>query len=222
MKNLFIKEKSYKLPTIWGWLVIFVTIAVPLWLLIGHLNSFLSLNKPVDAKVMVVEGWLPTYVLAKAAQEFRMKGYSRLFSTGIAIDRGEFFWQEKTYADMGASSMRHLGLDSHVVVAVPSSLVKADRTFASACALKRFLDSTDPKFPSINVVSLGPHSRRSRLLFQQALGKQTTVGIYSYPDETYDPRTWWSTSTGFKMTVDEAISYCYTKFIFLMKKRSCL
>ena len=169
---------------------------------------------------MVVEGWLPTFILTKAAQEFRAKRYSMLFSTGIAIDRGDFYWQEKTFADMAAATMRHLGLDSHVVVAVPALPVKVDRTFASACALKRYFDSTGLRISGINVVSLGPHSRRSRLLFQKALGKKIKVGIYSYPDETYDPKRWWGSSNGFKATIDEIVSYCYSIVVFSFKKSS--
>jgi hypothetical protein len=222
MKIVFIKEKSCRVPTVWGWLALFFLLSVSFFLGATHLNSFLSLNKPVDAKVMVVEGWLPTFVLTKAAQEFRSKRYSMLYSTGIAIEKGDLFWSEKTYADMGAATMRHLGLDSHVVVAVPASQIRVDRTFASACALRRFLDSTGQRISGINVVSLGPHSRRSRLLFQKALGKRTKVGIYSYPDETYDSRTWWGTSNGFKSTIDEAVSFCYTKFVFWVKKNKCL
>jgi|WetSurMetagenome_2_1015567.scaffolds.fasta_scaffold194808_2 hypothetical protein len=218
----FSKKRLCRAPTVWGWLVLCTIFFGFCFFSVNNLNSFLSLNKPLDAKVMVMEGWLPTTVLTKAAQEFRTKNYSMIFVTGIAIDRGEFYWQEKTYADMGAASLRHIGLDSHVVVAIAAPQVKMDRTFASACALRRFLDSTGQRVSEVNVVSLGPHSRRSRLLFQQALGKRIKVGIFSYPDETYDPKTWWASSNGFKAIVDETVSYCYTKFVFCFKKSNCL
>jgi hypothetical protein len=219
MKIVFIKEKSCKAPTVWGWLVIVVIVVVSCALVVVNLNSFLSISKPIDAKVMVVEGWLPTYVLVMAAHEFKSKNYSMLFSTGTAIDKGDFFWEEKTFADMGAKAMRRIGLDSTIVFTVPASQVKVDRTFASACALKHWIDSCGVRIPKINVVSLGPHSRRSGLLFQKAFGNKTKVGMISYPDQTYDARTWWNSSNGFKTTIDEAVSYCYTKLVFWIKKR---
>ena len=222
MKIVFIKEKNCKIPTLWGWLVLFVVAAVFCSVVIVKLNSFLSISKPIDAKAMVVEGWLPTYVLAMAAQEFRDKNYTILFSTGGIIDKGDFYWDQKTFADMGAGTMRRLGLDSTIVFAVPASQVKVDRTFASACALKHWIDSAGQRITKVNLISLGPHSRRSGLLFQKALGKKTKVGVISYPDQTYDARTWWNSSNGFKTTIDEAVSYCYTNLVFWIKKRDCL
>jgi hypothetical protein len=219
MKNIFFKKKSCTTPTLWGWITFPIAAAVVFYCLFANCNSFLSINKPLDAKVLVIEGWLPEYALVKAAEEFRSKNYARVFSTGIKIEKGDFFWREKTYADMGAAAMRHLGLDSSSVIAVPAFGVKADRTFASACALRRWIDSTGQRISKVNLMSLGPHSRRSRLLFQKALGNPIKVGIISYPDETYDPHKWWKTSNGFKATVDEALSYCYTKLIFRIKKR---
>jgi hypothetical protein len=217
MKNVFFKEKIRTRPTLWGWMCLLAIAVIFFCLVTVKCNSYLAVTRPLDARVMVVEGWLPEYALSQAAEEYRNKRYSLLLSTGIKIDKGEFFWQERTYADMGASSMRHLGLDSASVVAVPASGVKADRTYASACALRRWIDSTGRKISRINLVSLGPHSRRSRLLFQKALGSGVAVGVISYQDETYDPCQWWKTSNGFKSTIDEAISYCYTKLIFSIK-----
>jgi hypothetical protein len=218
MKNILFKKKVCTTPTLWGWLAMSAAVAMAICLITMNCNAFLTVNKPIDAKVMVVEGWLPDYALSQAAKEFRTKRYSSLFSTGIRIDKGDYFLQEKTWADMGASSMRHLGLDSASVIAVPASEVKVDRTYASACALKRWIDSAGPGISRLNLVSLGPHSRRSQLLFQKALGEKAVVGIISIPDETYDPHNWWKTSNGFKSTIDEAVSYCYTKLVFSLRR----
>jgi hypothetical protein len=219
LKNFIVREKVCTVPTLWGWLFVCAAGLMAISLITMNCNAFLAVDRPIDAKVMVVEGWLPEYALAQAAAEFRTKRYSVLFSTGIRMDKGDYFWQEKTWADMGASSMLHLGLDSASVIAVPASGVKVDRTYASACALRRWIDSAGSGISRLNLVSLGPHGRRSRLLFQKALGEKVTVGIISFPDVTYDPHEWWKTSNGFKSTIDEAISYCYTKLIFSLRKR---
>ncbi len=221
MKIVLFRERKCLFPTWTGGLAVGIFLVALLYLFVSNIHPFLSVNKPIDAKILVIEGWLPAKVLMEVANEFRNKKYTMLFSTGIPIERGEFFWQEKTYADMGAATMLHCGIDSNIVVAVPAFQVKVDRTFASACALRRLLDSTGQSISSLNVASLGTHSRRSRLLFQKALGKRINVGVYSFPDETYDPRRWWVSSNGFKTTIDEIVSYCYTKFIFWTKKRDC-
>jgi hypothetical protein len=218
MKIILIKEKTCKVPTITGWILIVAFIGFVTCFVVLNLYSFLSKTEPIDTQVMVVEGWMPVFALEKAAKEFTQKKYSLVFSTGIPIDKGYFCWREKTFADMGATTMRHLGIDSQAVIAVPGLDSKVDRTFASACALKHWIDSTGKRICAINVISLGPHSRRSRLLFQKALGKKIKVGIVSYPDETYDPRRWWASSNGFKTIIDETVSYAYTKLFFWIKK----
>jgi uncharacterized SAM-binding protein YcdF (DUF218 family) len=217
MKIYFLKKKECTAPTLLGWLAICSAVILASGSMMMNCNAFLTVSKPIDTRVMVVEGWLPEYALAQAAKEFRSGRYSLLFSTGIRMDKGDYFWKEKTWADMGASSMRRLGLDSASVIAVPASAIKVDRTYASACALRRWIDSSDQSISNFNLVSLGPHSRRSRLLFRKALGEKVEVGVISFSDETYDPNKWWKTSNGFKATIDEAISYCYTKLVFSLR-----
>jgi len=65
-----------------------------------------------------------------------------------------------------------------------------------------------------NLVSLGPHARRSRLLFAKALGPGYDVGVLSVPDPRYDAAAWWTSSAGFRLVTGELIAYAYTKLWF--------
>jgi hypothetical protein len=89
-----------------------------------------------------------------------------------------------------------------------------DRTYASALALKNWLGSHGVVETNLNVISLGPHSRRSRLLFEKALGKDYKVGIIAIENQEYDAKQWWASSAGVRSMLDEIIAYLYTRLSF--------
>ena len=63
-------------------------------------------------------------------------------------------------------------------------------------------------------MSSGAHSRRTRLLFQKAFGDGVTIGIVASPEREFDPRRWWTSSSGFRTVTSEIIAYLYARFIF--------
>jgi hypothetical protein len=77
--------------------------------------------------------------------------------------------------------------------------------------LKNWLGSHAVMETNFNVVSLGPHSRRSRLLFVKALGKDYKVGIIAIENQEYDARQWWASSAGVRTILDESIAYLYAR-----------
>jgi hypothetical protein len=107
-----------------------------------------------------------------------------------------------------------------VIVAVPTPEVGKNRTYASACDVKRWIDTSKLSIHSINLVSQGAHSRRSWLLYQRAFGEKIKVGIICSPDKSYDAKKWWMSSKGFRAVTDEIIAYAYAKFIFLFKLKT--
>jgi len=107
-----------------------------------------------------------------------------------------------------------LGMDSNALQPVPAPWVRRDRTYSSAVSLKAWLNARQMRPASINLITEGPHARRSRLLFEKALGKGIAVGIIALPTRGYDPRHWWRSSQGVRQVTGEAIAYCYARFLF--------
>ena len=66
----------------------------------------------------------------------------------------------------------------------------------------------------INIAGNGPHSRRTRLLYEKALGPGFQIGIFNVEERGFDPKGWWKTSQGFRTVVDETIAYAYARFFF--------
>ena len=66
---------------------------------------------------------------------------------------------------------------------------------------------------TINVVTEGAHARRTRLLYQKAVGRNVTVAIIAVSNADYNPKQWWRYSDGVREV--ESIAYIYAKFFFL-------
>ena len=72
----------------------------------------------------------------------------------------------------------------------------------------------DSSVHAINVLTQDVHARRTRLLFQRALGERATVGIIAVSNPDYDAGHWWRYSEGVRDVISEAIAYLYARFLF--------
>jgi hypothetical protein len=207
----FLQRRERLLPTWRGWLVLLFAGTALVVFSVRGAYSFLAVNDPVYNGALVVEGWLPDYALQQAVTEFRRDHYSRIFVTGGPLEYGAPLSEYRTYAERGAATLLRLGLSTNAVQAVPAPKVRADRTYASAVALKNWLDQHGAAETNFNVISLGPHSRRSRLLFENALGSSYRVGVTMVEDEDYDAGRWWESSAGVRTVMDEMIAYWYAR-----------
>ena len=201
-----------------GWL--FLVLLTGTSLLVFFLGSypFLALTRPVDADVLVVEGWIVDPAVRAGAELFKKGAYRIVYTTGGTIARSANYPASfETYAHRGAGILRNAGLPESVVQMVPSTLSKRDRTYSSALALGEWFRRHPPEVRSINIVTEGAHARRTRLLFEKALGKSVEIGIISVPSPDYDAKHWWRFSEGVREVVGESVAYFYARFFFFPK-----
>jgi hypothetical protein len=201
-----------------GRLLLLVAAVVSVIVLGRAVHPFLALEQPVASRLLVVEGWLPDYGLAEAAAEFQTNGYAKLYVTGVPLTEGGFLSEYKTLAQVGAATLLKMGLSSNVVEAVPAPEVRQDRTYASAVALRERLRAAGLQPESLMVISHGPHARRTRLLFEKAMGPSVKIGIKAVPVREYDPKRWWTSSSGVRTVVDEVTAYFYARLLFRAKE----
>jgi hypothetical protein len=209
-----LRRQEVSIPTWRGWLLAFLLLAIPGFALSRCIYPFLAIHKPFVGGLLVVEGWAPDYVLRSAIEEFQRDRYARIYVTGGPVEIGAPLSQYENFAAIGASTLVKLGLPTNAVQAVPAPRVAQDRTFASAVTLKRWWIEHGITPFKVQVMSLGPHTRRSRLLYQKAFGKGVTIGITSVPPRDYDPKRWWRSSAGFRTVTGEVIAYLYARLIF--------
>jgi len=178
------------------------------------LHPFLALNDPIPDGLLVVEGWAPDYGLQLAAEEFKRHQYSKIYVTGGPIEYGSHLLAYRTYAQSGAATLIAFGVDSNAVQAVPAPKVRQDRTFTAARALKRWWAEHGIAPERVHLVTEGPHARRSRLLYQMAMGKGVTIGVTAAPCQEYDQDHWWRFSSGVRNVIGEGLAYLYARFVF--------
>lgn len=176
--------------------------------------DFLAVNDPVPGGILVVEGWGPDFFLSEAVEEFRRGHYEGMFVTGGPIEKGSLFTEYKTYAQLAGASLLRMGMDEKDLHIIPADYVRKDRTYASAVALRNWLQAHHATVKKLSIMSMGPHSRRSRLLYEKAFGDQLRVGIVAVKDDEIDPKRWWATSQGFRSVTGEMIAYLYARFLF--------
>ena len=201
-------------PTLRGWLVLALTFGAAALVGVLGIGPFLAVTDSVPGGVLVVEGWVPDYMLERAIAEFKENHYDRLFVTGIPLQQGTPLSEYKNYANLGAATLVKLGMSTNDVQAVPTGRTRRDRTHAMALGLKKWLREHDMAPTKVNLITGGPHARRSRLMFEKALGKGVTVGVIAIPTDDYDERHWWHYSQGVRDIIGETLAYAYARLLF--------
>jgi uncharacterized SAM-binding protein YcdF (DUF218 family) len=198
-----------------GWLVLIVIGFATGALLLLNVYPFLAVTDRVEADVMVVEGWVRPYAIRAAVKEFNAGGYRQIYTTGGPVTgKGGYINDFQTSASVGADLLRKEGISREVLQMVPCRVIGRDRTYSSAVALRDWFRKHDVQVRSFNIITEGAHTRRTRLLFKEALGKDVNVGVIAVPNPDFDARRWWYYSEGVEDVVEEALGYLYAKFFF--------
>jgi uncharacterized SAM-binding protein YcdF (DUF218 family) len=198
-----------------GWLIsVFLGSAVCCWFLFDA-HSFLAISQPANTDILVVEGWVNDYTIVAASQEFKSGHYQHILTTGGPVTGlGHYINDYQTEASVGAARLRKIGIPEDSLQTVPSRVMNRDRTYAAAVALREWFREHDIAAKSLNVLTENVHARRTRLLFQKALGDDVRVGIVAVPNPDYDSKHWWRYSEGVKDVISEGAAYIYARLFF--------
>ncbi|HVM62825.1 MAG TPA: ElyC/SanA/YdcF family protein [Verrucomicrobiae bacterium] len=208
------KRRECVIPTLWGWIALLLLVAVLAAFGIRVAHQFLTVNDPVPSKILVVEGWVPDYAVDRIRSEIDRGRCDKVLVTGAAITSGAYLCGYTNWAEFGAATLLRRGVDTNSVEAVPAGMVVRDRTYTSAVALRVWLRHHPIGVKSFNLLTMADHSRRSRLLFTKAMGREYHVGVISVEERTFDPNRWWRSSEGVRTVVGEMIAYGYARFLF--------
>ncbi len=208
------RKTTCRRPTLWGWLMILGSLTAIVYFLMSHVAGFLTVNKPVESKTMIIEGWLPDYALEHAVEVYRRDKYEHLIVTGIPLHQWKSIANYESMAEVTANNIKKLGLhDTVYQAAIPHNILR-DRTYSTALVARMIFEEHPGWERSFNIFSLGVHSRRSLLMFEKAFGNDYKIGIIAGKDISYDPKHWWRTSKGFRSISSELFSYLFVRFFF--------
>jgi hypothetical protein len=178
------------------------------WWSVPRWQSFLQVNAPVQADVLIVEGWTPDYVLEAARAEFVRGGYRLVVTSGGPLEKGGFLVTNyHSYAQLAAQSLVALGIPSDRVVAAPAADSLRHRTYLSAVAVRAKLTELGRRGEGINVFTEGAHGRRTWNVYRKAMSADVPLGIISCRTQRYEPERWYATSAGVKDVLTESLGW---------------
>lgn len=90
----------------------------------------------------------------------------------------------RTGAESARMRLIVAGIDSSLITAVPARKVRINRTLTSALAFRDWIETSNIEVKGINIISMGPHSRRTWMTYRKILSAQYDIGIISVPDNS--------------------------------------
>jgi hypothetical protein len=199
--------------TVWcpTWLGLFCAsalVVVPMawWCACGE--SFLSLTRRLPTEVLLVEGWIGRDGIRAAGQEFEKQGYRYIVATGGPTS---ISWSEdrSSYAEMAGRELMRLGIPEERIIVAPAREAKRQRTYEFAIAAWRALQATGIRPRALNVFTLGPHARRSRLVFAKVFGPVTEIGVVDWLPSGEASVPWWRSSERARDFLSETAGYAF-------------
>jgi len=214
------RRRQVWLPTGFGALLLLAALALAATGLGRHAYDLLALERPArgaagtGARTLVVEGWLDAPELGQALVALRAGPYERVLTTGGPVPNwpgSAPVWP--SYAERAAAYLRANGA-AVPVIAVAAPFTAQDRTYLSALMVRAWAQRAGVRLEAIDLYSAGVHARRSWLVYRMALGDAVEVGVRSARPTDHDARRWWTSSTGAKTTLGEALSLAWTACCF--------
>ncbi len=214
MSNLFFKRRHILVPSLLGWLLITALFFFAAWLLLLNTYSFLAKQKPGHAKMLVVEGWIPDHGLRNAIEYYSENNYEIMVVTGVPITQWTYSSPFSNMAEASVESMKRLFFKDTIYTATIPNTVLRDRTYGTAVALKMELEKWNLGYNDFDLYTMGAHARRSHLMYRKAFSDGRQIGLITDTDPSFDAKSWYKTSRGFRIVFSELISYFYSALFF--------
>jgi hypothetical protein len=207
------KSSVCRAPTLLGWICILFALFLSGFGYFRGIHHFLAVNKPIDARILVVDGQYPGYGYDSIASLVRKKHYAYVITTGVDVDYTYISEENFNIAAWSFKVLSFKDLGNCRLEKVPAGKVQRDRTYTSALAVKDWLKQNN-LVQDMNIVTFGVHSRRSWILYKKAFKNQNRVGVIALHDLSYDNRKWYKDSRGVRQILSETIGYLYTRIFF--------
>lgn len=121
----------------------------------------------------------------------------------------------RNYAEKAACFLQTQNIPSEKIIPVCGKNKFHSRTFDSAIAVCRWLQTKDLTKKNINLVSMGVHARRSYMIYKNVLGKDFTCGVINIPSIFYNHEQWWKYQIAWQSLLKEFFAYFYTELLLL-------
>jgi hypothetical protein len=212
VKFHFAQRRTLWWPTCLGWATLCSLFLAVLAFWILETETFLGSTHRLKADVLVVEGWIGSKGVQAAKAEFDSGGYRYIVTAnGLTENRwGDEHW---VYALIAAKELLRDGVPPNRIIPAPPNETESQRTFESASAAWRKLRAYGITPMALNIFTLGPHARRSRLVYAKVFGPDIPVGMIAWNPASYAHEHWWRSSERASGLVKESAGYLF-EFLF--------
>jgi hypothetical protein len=187
-----------------GGLCLVLVLLTPVFWLCFYGETFFSLTRRVPAEVLVVEGWIGNDGIRAAAAEFETADYRYIVATGGQTDNRP---HSRNYAEIAGEELIRSGIPKDRLIIAPTGEIERERTFKSAVAAWQALQHRGIHTEDINVLTLGPHARRSRLVYAKVFAPAAHVGVIAWTPSDYETGPWWQSRGRTKCFLKEIVGY---------------
>jgi hypothetical protein len=178
----------------------------------ARLVPFLACNNPVDAEILIVEGWFAPSYTQTVLEEFRKGKYQHLFVVGDCQSSGQ---GQEAVCDTNSAVrlLIQLGVEPSLVTAVTVPATRFHKTWHYALALQEHMAGSGYKVKTANVLSLWVHARKSLVVFQKAFGPDIKVGVIAARHQRFSSERWWLSATGIYAVAKNGVAYLDALFL---------
>ena len=176
-----------------------------IWLCVSG-ETFFSLTRPLPADVLIVEGWIGSDGIRAAADEFRRGAYKYVVATG-GLMGNRVDNNRSSYAEMARDELVQSGVPESRIIVSSIGGIEHERTFNSAVAAWTSTHSAGIRPAAVNVFTLGPHARRSRLVYEKVYAPDVPVGVIAFVPSVYRSEPWWQSTRRTKCLLKETVGY---------------
>jgi hypothetical protein len=148
------------------------------------LHPFLAVTEQLTDELLIVEGWIPVYTVHLAAEEFVRGKYRRLLIVRPLYEGEEGVLHGRHTGEYMATVLARCGVPEDSIETLYFRGSDQDRTYHSALAVRDWLSEQDEQIGGLEVATMGPHARRSRLLYRKAMSNGTRVGVIAMSDHS--------------------------------------
>jgi hypothetical protein len=196
-------------PTWLGCICVALFLAAPAIWWCGYGEAFLSLTDRRPAEVLVVEGWIGPEAIRAAAAEFLQRGYQYVVATGGTTTAERWEQSGWSYAEGAENALIRSGIPKDRIIFAPAKQTESQRTFESAVAARWALQARSIRAKSLNVFTLGPHARRSCLVYSKVYEPETQVGVIAWVPSDGKAAPWWKSSDRARELLTETAGYVF-------------
>ena len=183
------RRRELWLPTLPSLLTILLFLVFVAVFLFRNIAVFMTVNEPVGADYLVIDGWMDKEELEQARAYFDANDFNKTIIVGGPISK-DFHGIDTNYAERAAGYLRQQGIPLEKIAIVASPYSAQDRTFLNAVMAREWFQQQGISLSQLDVFSSGVHTHRSRDFYRQAFGTNVTIGIIAAKPRDFDPAHW--------------------------------